>query len=320
MVGGVPYMSPNMAPPPMPRGGGVGAGLQAFEAGYNITKKVKSDIDAKRTRRELDRLLVSLGDKEPTQKQYMQLMQYMGPDGARFLLQFHDQNRRWEMADRKAELETMKDQIDFVGNISDILSQTPEEQRAGMLGDLMLPLVQDNPQMLEDFGKPIGGFFQDGNFTDQKLNALKALAAGAGRYAEVHGNRLKAKAKKEAEALDRSSAERIAQTEAAAKVAEAKAKNMPQGELVKTAQEMVKTFGGRPADWVIFLREKDGDKMIGEGGMAGEGGVGGFVNKATGRPLDLGTFAETQGLPGAPMNRTPVPGSPATIKRRPPGR
>ena len=320
MVGGVPYMG-TPPTPAMPRGGGgAGSGLQAFATAYDITTRVKDDVEARRAKRDLDKLIVDLGDKKPTQGQYMKLARYMGADGARAVLQFHEYNRNLELADRKIDLENLGMAMDLYGNVSDVLRTVPLEQRPEKMAEMLNPLVQDNPTM-QEMVRPLAGQFADGDFSDEKLDSIAAIASGFGRYQTIHDNRLKAAAKKEAERLDRESEERIEgvkaeagveeeRVKAAAKIEQARLENPPREQIIALSREMVQTFGGRPADWAIFLRSDD--KMIGEGDE-------GFVNKATNRPLDLGSYSRQSMIPGDPLGGAPPAGSPATIKRRPTG-
>ena len=301
-------------PVPQPQSGGFMGGLQAFSATYGITKQVKGDIDAKRQKRALDKVLSNLDGKEPTQAQYMQLLRLGGPVAAKSILQFHNSVRERKAADRKLANDRMRLRAEFAGTLSEYLRGVPEQERPNAFGQALLPLIENDEEMKERIGKPLGQYFQDGDFSDKKLNALSALAMMSDRYAEIHNNKLKAAAKKEMEALDRQSKETIAETAAAAKIEEARLKNPPRSEIIKMSKEMTEVYGGRPADWAIFLR--DADKFIGEGADASEG----FINKATNKPLDLGSFSRQSMIPGDPLGQAPAPGSPATIKRRRPGR
>lgn len=319
-VAGVQYMSPNTGGGiPMPQGGGIVSGLKAFEAGRDITKSVKKDIDDKRMKRELDKFLVGLGDRTPTRGDFATAVKFLGPDGAAQLLQGHSTLREMEDADRKRALENMGAQVDLLGNVTDVLRSVPEPERPGMLAQFLTPMVQDNPTMRE-MVTPIAQRFQNGDFSDDNLDALATWAAGFGRYQEVHDNRLKAKAKKELEGQKLESKEEVARIEgeadiekervkARAKIEQFKLENPSPTRIVQQAQEMVAEFGGRAADWAVFLR--DSDKFLGEGADLD----GGFVNKATNQPLDLGKFSRNAGLPGDPLMTGDV-GSPADMLKR----
>lgn len=288
-----------------------GQAARGFQLGAMIGKTVKKQIDTKRMKRELDKLVSGLGNERPTQNQFIALTKYLGPDGAKSLLDFHDQTRKWKDNDRKAAIENMGVAMDFGGNVVDRMRALPEEQRMGAFSQMLEPLVQ-NPTMKEMI-MPLASAFQDGDFSDDKLDSLAAMASGFGRYQEIHANRIKAAALKAEKDADRQGSEDTAALAAKAKVAEFKQKNPSRAEIITEAQNMVRQFGGRPADWVVYLR--DSDRMIGESlSLEGEGE---FVNKATGKPLNLGKFSEVARDPNDPlMQGNPVAGSPATIKRR----
>ena len=312
-VGGVQYMSPNMAAPAMPGGGGGGNPLinllSGMKLGAEVGGLVEKQIDVRRTRREVDKLMAELkDDKAPTQDWFKRAVRYMGPDGAGQIASFHDMTRKWKTEDRKAAFADLSLEIDLGGGIVDNLRQLPEEQRPDAFAAMLQPLMQ-NPEG-QELARSIAERYKDGVFTDDRLDAHAAQAAAWGRYQTIHDNRITAAAKKAEKAADRESKERIARIDAAAKIAELKIKNPPRSEIIREAQAMVKEFGGSPADWAIFLGSDD--KMIGES----DAGDGGWVNKATNRPLNLGSYANEALPPGSQLGEGPAPGSPATIKRR----
>ena len=320
-VGGVTYMSPNMSTPVAPSGAGgnpLVTALSGFKLGAELGAVVEKQIDTRRTRREVDKLMSELKDgEEPTQDWFMRAVRYMGPDGAREIAGFHNLTRTWKTEDKKEALVDLARAIDFGGGVVDVLRQVPEEQRAETFATVLEPYAR-NPEG-QELIRPLAEMFQDGDFADDRLDALTAQAAAFGRYQKIHDNRLKAGALKEKERLDREAKtqrERIKaggrveeeRVKAAAKIAELKLKNPPPEEIVEKAQKYAKLFGGRPGDWGIYLRSED--KMIGEGDE-------GFVSKTSNKALNLGSFNREYMAAGDPLAGGPVAGSPATIKRNP---
>ena len=132
----------------------------------------------------------------------------MGPDGAKGILDFHEATREWDAKAKQSALADMRASVDLSGNIVDVLRSTPGEGRMDTFSQLMTPYAQD-PAMKEQV-KTIASMFRDGDFGDEKLDSLSAMAAGFLRYQEIHDNRLKAAAAKDENAAGLASKERIA--------------------------------------------------------------------------------------------------------------
>ena len=301
-VGGVQYLSPQ-AVQPMPSGGGgggLGGALAGFQAGYDITKQVKGDIDAKKSQREFDKLISGLGDRPPSQQDFMKIMKYAGPDGANSILQLHNMSRKWRAEDQAAFYNDIKAGSDLMGNTLSMVLSAPEADRMQVFSDVMAPLVANNPRM-QEMAQPIVKYVQDGGFNDERIEAGMAMLAGVGRFAEVHDNKLKAKALKQKDDLDRGADIKKAQIRADAEIKKANAGKMSAEQLIRTSIRLAKEFGGKPESWEARLK-KDGHKWV------GQGVEGTFVSIADNQPLDLGSYSESMPNPNALPLETPSAG------------
>ena len=314
-IGGVQYAQT----PQLPMQGavspiqGLGQGLQVGSA---IGGVVKRGIDKRREKRSLDKFMVGLGDREPTSGDYKKLAGIIGPNGAKDILMFHDELRKMEGNERKQKLEEFGQGIDAVGSTLMQVMEAPPEQRMQVFTELMTPLAQQ--EYLRDDLMPWIKKFQDGDFSDEKIQPVLGLAATMGRYQEVHDNRLKARAKKEDSAAERASREGIAadalasregiaagnrQEQTRREIEKARmggGKQTPQ-EVVGMAMKYAQEYGGKPAHWAQFIRGKS--LKIGEG-VEGP------------QMLDLGSFNQGALNPDDPLaGGAPAAGSPSIFRK-----
>ena len=205
-VGGVQYLSPqNVQPMSSGGGGGLGGALAGFQAGYDITKQVKGDIDAKKSMREFDRVIASIGDGEKplTQQQFLKIAKFGGPQTANAIAGFSNMMRGWKAEDKAAVLKDARDGVDLMGNVMGMIRTLPQEQRMQAFTEQVAPLLEGGNPRMQEMVRPVIELVKDGNFSDVTVDAALGTLAGFGRFAEVTDNRIKAKAKKQAEDDDR---------------------------------------------------------------------------------------------------------------------
>ena len=313
-IGGVQYAQT----PQLPMQGavspiqGLGQGLQIGSA---LGGMVKQGIDKRRQKRSLDKFMVGLGDREPTRADFKKMAGIIGPEKTVEFLKMHDSLRQMEDAERKQNLDEFGMGIDAVGSALMQVMEAPPEQRMQVFTQLLTPLAQQ--EYLRDDLKPWLKMFEDGNFSDEKIQPVLALAATMGRYQEVHDNRLQARAKKEDSAADRKSREDIAagdrtsregiaagnrqeQTRREIEKAKMGGKLTPQ-EVVALAMKYAQEYQGKPSHWAQFIRGKS--LKIGEG-VEGP------------QMLDLGSFNQGALDPNDVLaGGAPPAGSPTILRR-----
>ena len=206
-IGGVQYaQTPQL---PMQGGGSPVQSLgQGLQVGSAIGGVVKQGIDKRRQKRSLDKFMVGLGDREPNKNDYTKLSGIIGPEKTVEFLKMHDALRQMEDGERKQKLDEFGQGVDAVGSALMQVMEAPPEQRMQVFTQLLTPLAQQ--EYLRDDLAPWIKMFEDGDFSDEKIQPVLGIAATMGRYQEVHDNRLKARAKKEEGAADRASREGIA--------------------------------------------------------------------------------------------------------------
>lgn len=295
------------------------AGMQNMRAGYEMGQFIRQEIDAKKHARELDRLLSKIGTSVPTPNQYLQLQKYMGPEVARDFMDVHEMAQEMKGRERDEYWENFNRGNELTGTFVETLSAVPEEQRMEVLTELASPFLQDQ------YGKTLLGIslvgFQDGDFSDEKLQRLATSSYAFGRSAEIEGNRRRAA--EEAEVREDTQAHEIevleteqafeaeqAGADRAVEIEEIRRSNPTPQERQSAAQDMAQQYGGTMSDWFVFLG-RDPERML-EESFDDEGNIV-FVNKATNKPLNLGTF--TMGDPNDPLG-TPEVGSPESFTIR----
>jgi len=273
-------------------------GIQSFGTGQQLGSNLGELFTRGKRKREFDRLLSDMGNNMPTQEQFIALSNTIGPEAATGVMQYHIANMELSGAEKEQFRQNTMFNMDMLNRVTEGLLKVPEEDRMDAFASIIEPLAQ-NP---ENHGwlKPIVGLFQSGNFSNGAINTLRAMSASIERLGKMEDNALK---REELGMTDQRKRDLAAEENATKiQVEEIKARGkLTQQQAIEAGFSMAEEHGGRPADWAIYLTDRaewTAEGGVGGGGEGGEPGSGAWINKATGRPLDLGRAAESLPRPG----------------------
>ena len=299
----------------------------SFASGMQLGQSVKRLIDDKRSARKLDRLLSSLGEEPPTQTQYAELSKLTGPDVANELLNYHKTMSNLRDEERDSALQGLRFTVDVAGTISTRLREVPEEHRMEQFTTVMMPMLQTDGPMKE-WLRPIIELFKDGVFSEDRLDTLGSMSYTFGRDQEIQSNKLTMSREDDAITEDTRrwqaghdlDTRRVSQDDRRLDILEGgtpsggggRGTGTPQTE-PSTDDEIVKhfqEFGGSLTDWNVFLGDQRHNMMK---ESFDEDGNSVFINVATNKPLDLGSYSRPSGQPGDVEIH---PGSPGSTIRK----
>ena len=322
-VAGVNYLNPNAGGGGIPPAGDpMAAGMRGFQMGQALGGAVRKKIDKAKHKRKLDRFLSGMTkeDKPLTRQQMIEAASLMGPEAAKMLMTY-ETNRRQMAKDQREESKMVFGQtVDFAGAVTDNLRNMTPEQRQEAFVKMVTPFAQD-PHM-QQVMKPVASFFQDGDFSDEKLKMVSGFSALAGRYHDVlnkrdkRGHELKKQGVAEAGKTSRSAAditsrEGIADADRTSResIAGTKKGGMPLKQAVAEGRSLHKKHGGKLATLIAYAK---GD-IIEDKNSAG----GGRINAATGEtvdPKDFGTLFQSSLPANSTLGTNDKPGGPNNFR------
>ena len=270
-------------------------GIQGFGMGSQLGGQLGELFTRGKRKREFEQLLSGIAGGPPTQEQFLALQNMAGPEVATGLMSYHTAMSGLQADEAEALRGTTMFTMDMTNRIVSALREAPEDQRMPLLAQIMEPLAQD--QSTHSWLRPIAGMFQTGDMSDAYLDTLNAMSMSMEKFNTIASN--KTKLADRALQEEGETQREAMKNETDIKIAEIKDKDLSPTELITESKNMVSEHGGKPSDWAIFLANRD--EWVGEGDALG----GGYVNKATGKPLDLGDFTKNPNEAGDPfMNPT----------------
>ena len=251
-------------------------GLQSFDLGAQIGGRLNELFTRDSRKKELNDFLTNLGNRMPSQQDYITLMGMAGPEMAAGILAYQVGRAELQGEEEALFADQWRNNSSIARSLVSSLRGVSVEDRMDTLSDLVEPYMGDERAMAAI--KPVIQMFANGDLSDNKLNILDTMFSSTDRLDEMWQAGVDEDTREDEQAHD------LAKIQADARAAVQTARDKD-----TYAKEMAQENGGSWQDWRVFLfnmRELEAN----EGDLTGMGGGGAFINPATGRPLDLGSY------------------------------